>query len=178
MTLDIAYIGNFGRHGFNGDGPSYNLNPPNMANWALTTHAWPIRTCRQPVLADYQPVERQFYNGKFVTPYTDANGVTTNVVCCNGGIMGNYFGNDANATYNALQVKLQQNMSHGLQFIAHYTWSRALNHNGGYYAVDPQNGVWSRRPEPSAGIRSERRLPASVRQGQACMAATQVHGRT
>ncbi len=52
--------------------------------------------------------------------------------------MGNYFGNDANASYNALQVKVQQNMAHGLQFIAHYTWSRALNHNGNYYAVDPR----------------------------------------
>ncbi len=31
LTLDIAYMGNFGRHGFNGDGPAYNLNPPNIA---------------------------------------------------------------------------------------------------------------------------------------------------
>ena len=45
--------------------------------------------------------------------------------------MGNYFGNDANSSYNALQVKVQQQMSHGLQFIAHYTWSRALNYNSG-----------------------------------------------
>ena len=53
--------------------------------------------------------------------------------------MGNYFGNDANTSYNALQIKVQQNMSHGLQFIAHYTWSRALNYNNGYYAVDPRS---------------------------------------
>ena len=52
------------------------------------------------------------------------------MLCCSGGIMGNYFGNTANSNYNALQVKVQQNMSHGLQFIAHYTWSRALNYNG------------------------------------------------
>ena len=50
--------------------------------------------------------------------------------------MGNYFGNDANSSYNALQVKVQNQMSHGLQFIAHYTWSRALNYNSGYYAID------------------------------------------
>jgi len=62
-------------------------------------------------------------------------------VCCNGGIMGNYFGNNANSNYNALQVKLQQNLAHGLQFIAHYTWSRALNYTGGnngYFAVTPR----------------------------------------
>ena len=139
MTLDIAYIGNLGRHGFNGDGSAYNLNPPNIANWAATYPCLanpnlPQSQC-SPIISQSQ---RQYFNGRFVTPYTDANGVTTNVVCCNGGIMGNYFGNDANSSYNALQVKVQQNMSHGLQFIAHYTWSRALNHNGNYYAVDPR----------------------------------------
>jgi len=36
MTLDIAYVGNEGRHGFNGDGPSWNLNPVNIQNYALT----------------------------------------------------------------------------------------------------------------------------------------------
>jgi len=129
MTLDIAYVGNTGRHGFDGDGPSYNLNPVNIQNYALTQAGIVPQSARQ------------FYNGLFVTPYTDANGVTTNVVCCNGGILGNYFGNNANSFYNSLQVKLQQNMSHGLQFIAHYTWSRALNYTGGntgYFAVTPR----------------------------------------
>ena len=36
MTLDIAYIGNAGPSRFDGDGPSYNLNPVNIQNWALT----------------------------------------------------------------------------------------------------------------------------------------------
>ncbi len=129
LTLDLAYIGVLGRHGFVGDGSAYNLNPVNIQNWALTQAGLVTQS------------QRQYYNGMFSTPYTDANGVTTNVVCCNGGIMGNYFGNDANSNYNALQVKLQQNMSHGLQFIAHYTWSRALNYTGGntgYYAVTPR----------------------------------------
>ena len=36
MTLDIAYVGNMGRHGFVGDGPSYDNNPVNIQNWALT----------------------------------------------------------------------------------------------------------------------------------------------
>jgi hypothetical protein len=129
LTLDMAYIGNAGRHGFVGDGSAYNLNPVNIQNWGLTQAGLISQS------------QRQFYNGVFTTPYTDANGVTTNVVCCNGGILGNYFGNSANSSYNALQVKLQQNMSHGLQFIAHYTWSRALNYTGGntgYFAANPR----------------------------------------
>ncbi len=140
LTLDIAYVGNEGRHGFDGDGPSYNLNPPNLANWAATypclaNPSLPQSAC-SPIISQSQ---RQYYYNKFSTPYTDANGVTTNVLCCSGGIMGNYFGNNANSSYNALQIKVQQNLAHGLQFIAHYTWSRALNYNGGYYAVDPRS---------------------------------------
>ena len=129
LTLDIAYIGVEGRHGFVGDGSAYNLNPVNIQNFGLTQAGLISQS------------QRQYYNGMFSTPYTDANGVTTNVVCCNGGVMGNYFGNNANSNYNALQVKMQQNLAHGLQFIAHYTWSRALNYTGGnqgYFAVDPR----------------------------------------
>ena len=129
MTLDIAYVGNTGRHTFVGDDPTYDLNPVNIVNFGV------------PGISQAQ---RQFYNNKFSTPYTDANGVTTNVLCCaggTGGIMGNYFGNDGTSTYNALQVKVQNQMSHGLQFIAHYTWSRALSYNdanNNYFAIDPR----------------------------------------
>jgi len=127
LTLDIAYVGNAGRHGFTGDGSAYNLNPVNIQNWALTQAGLVSQS------------QRQYYNNMFSYPgYVDSSGNT--LTCCNGGIMGNYFGNSANSSYNALQVKLQQNMSHGLQFIAHYTWSHALNYTGGntgYYAVKP-----------------------------------------
>ena len=129
MTLDIAYVANVGRHSFTGDGPNYNLNPINIQNWALTQSGLISQS------------QRQFYFDKFSTPYTDANGVTTNVLCCSGGLMGNYFGNTASSSYNSLQVKVQQSMSHGLQVISFYTWSRALNYGnqwGGYYAANPK----------------------------------------
>jgi hypothetical protein len=124
LTLDIAYIGVEGRHGFTGDGSAYNLNPVNIQNFGLTQ-------------ANIIPqTARQFYNNLIATPY---NG--TVVLCCNGGIMGNYFGNNANSNYNALQVKVQQNLNHGLQFIAHYTWSHALAYTGSntnYFAIAPR----------------------------------------
>jgi hypothetical protein len=141
MTLDIAYIGNVGRHSFTGPNPNYDANPINIQNWALTNPclANPSLSGSQcnPIVSTAQ---RQFYFNKFSTPYTDANGVTTNVLCCSGNIMGQYFGDSATTNYNALQVKVQQNMSHGLQFIAHYTWSRALGyyHDDGYYAANPR----------------------------------------
>jgi hypothetical protein len=95
-TMELAYVGNEGRHGFAGDGPSYNVNPVNIAGWALTQ--------ANPTL--YPQASRQFYNGKF-------SGGT----CCNGGILGDFLGNDANSNYNSLQIKATQNMNHGLQFI-------------------------------------------------------------
>ncbi len=112
MTMEVAYVGNEGRHGFNGDGPSYNVNPVNIAGFGVP---------------GVSQADRQFYNGKF-------SGGT----CCSGGILGNYFGNDANSSYNSLQIKATQNMSHGLQFISFYTWSRSLNYNNGYFAIDPK----------------------------------------
>ncbi len=130
MTLDIAYVGVIGRHGFVGDGSAYDDNNVNIQNWALTQ-----LPSSNP--AHVSQSQRQYFNNMFSIPYTDANGVTTNVLCCSGGIMGNYFGNSANSSYNALQIKLQQNMAHGLQFITHYTWSRALNYNGNYFSVSP-----------------------------------------
>ena len=121
MTLDLAYIGSLGRHGFAGDGSAYNLNPVNIQNWALT---------QANIVTQSQ---RQYYNNMFARRTTEPA-----VLCCNGGIMGNYFGNYANSNYNALQVKVQQNMAHGLQFIAHYTWSRSLHYNDNYFAVTPR----------------------------------------
>jgi hypothetical protein len=129
ITLDIAYIGNAGRHGFVGDGPAYDLNGINIQNYALTQAG---------IVSQSQ---RRFFFNKFSYPgYIDPSTGST-LMCCTGNIMGNYFGNNANSYYNALQVKLQQNMSHGLQFIAHYTWSRALNYTNQwtqYFAVNPR----------------------------------------
>jgi hypothetical protein len=110
--MEVAYVGNEGRHGFDGDGPSYNVNPINIAGFGVP---------------GVSQADRQFYNGKF-------SGGT----CCNGGILGNYFGHDATSSYNSLQVKATQNMSHGLQFITFYTWSRSLNYNDNYFAVNPK----------------------------------------
>src|SRR5271165_5108007 len=123
LTLDIAYVGNEGRHGFDGDGPSWQLNPINIQNFGV------------PGITQSQ---RTYYNNMFSYPgYIDPSTGQT-LMCCGtaNNIMGNWFGNDANSSYNALQVKVQNQMSHGLQFIAHYTWSRALNYNQGYYEVN------------------------------------------
>jgi hypothetical protein len=49
-----------------------------------------------------------------------------------------FFGNDAPNFYNALQAKVDKRFSDGLQFVAHYTWSKSLDHDRDYFAIDPQ----------------------------------------
>ncbi len=107
-TLELAYIGNVGRHGFAGDGPSYNVNQQ-FANGVY-------------------PLQNRFSYPGYIDP---ATGQT--LVCCNTGV-NNYLGNNANSNYNALQAKYNQNFSNGLQFITHFTWSRALHYDSNYFA--------------------------------------------
>jgi len=49
-----------------------------------------------------------------------------------------FFGNDAPNYYDALQAKLDKRFTSGLQFVAHYTWSKNLTHDSGYANIDPQ----------------------------------------
>ena len=49
-----------------------------------------------------------------------------------------FFGNDAPSYYDALQAKIDKRFTNGLQFVAHYTWSKNLSHDGGYFNIDPQ----------------------------------------
>jgi hypothetical protein len=48
-----------------------------------------------------------------------------------------FFGNDAMSNYNALQTKLDKRFANGVQFVAHYTWSKSLDHDRDYFAIDP-----------------------------------------
>jgi hypothetical protein len=119
MTLEVAYIGNKGTHGFIGDGPAYNANPRSIVGYGTIA-----------------PDQRRPYFNKFSYPgYIDPATGTT-LMCCSSDL-GNYFGMDANSNYNALQIKVEKRVSKGLQFVSHYTWSRARFYNGGdngYYA--------------------------------------------
>jgi len=49
----------------------------------------------------------------------------------------NYFGSDASDNYNSLQAVVEKRFAKGFQFLAHYTWSKALNYDSDYYAINP-----------------------------------------
>src|SRR5271166_284981 len=111
-SLTLSYVGNLGRHGFVGDGPNYNVN--------------------QPFANGFRPLQGKFTYPGYIDPTT--GGVLT---CCNQDI-GNYFGNNANSSYNALLVLLERRMTNGLQFITHFTWSHSLHYDGNYYTDVPR----------------------------------------
>ncbi len=51
-----------------------------------------------------------------------------------------YNANQATSNYHALQVIGEKRFSQGLQFLAHYTWSRAMAHESNYFFIDPRVG--------------------------------------
>lgn len=134
MNVEVAYIGNKGTHGFAGNGPAYNANE--VAVGGGTDFGAAGFTPFVPS-ADRR---RLFLNGvpAFTYPnFLDSNGKP--LTCCATDV-GNYFGNDASSKYDALQIKVEKRFTHGLQFLSHYTYSKAYNHDSGYYSVDPRVG--------------------------------------
>ena len=93
-TLDIAYVGNVGRHLY--------VNP--ATNQAV------------PGPGDLDP-RRPFFKLGITWPIFG--------VC-----------NCDTSNYNSLQVKLQKRVAHGLDFLATYTWSKAMTHTEGGYSYD------------------------------------------
>ena len=120
MSVEVSYLGNKGTHGFVGDGPTYNANQRSIVGFG------------NPAIAPDS--RRPFYNRFSYPGYIDPSTGTT-LMCCNTD-MGNYFGMDASANYNALQIKVEKRISQGLQFVSHYTWSRAMHYDSNYYAID------------------------------------------
>jgi hypothetical protein len=57
----------------------------------------------------------------------------------------NYYGNDADNKYNALQIKAEKRVGSGLQFIAHYTYSRAYAYDSTYFPIDKKI-AWGPNP--------------------------------
>lgn len=140
INLTVSYIGNKGTHVFAGTGPSYGFNDAAVgtgtAPWNGTVAAFAPSVAANNRRALFLNGAAAFtYAG--TTNFTGSGGVASGPypACCSFGI-GNYFGNDANDNYNALQIKGEKRFSQGLQFLAHYTFSKAYAYDSNYYDVD------------------------------------------
>jgi hypothetical protein len=149
LNVTVAYVGNKGTHVFAGNGPSYNTNEAAIGQgtfaYSCSPNAAPLTTfdCKQ-TFKPFTPTSfrrRLFLNGvpAFTYPgstYTDAFGVVHPTPPCCSDSPGDYFGNDADNKYNALQIQAEKRVSHGLQFLAHYTYSKAYFYDAGYFSVN------------------------------------------
>ena len=146
MSLEVAYVGSKGTHGFAGDGPNYDINPSAVGEGTDITKAFilsggagtpatttpcpaasmpnsatPIGFCG-PAAASFNAFTSQNQRRPLYPkiPFD----------------LGNYYGNDAASTYNAFEVKLDKRFAQGLQFLTHYTYSKAYGYpQDNYYAV-------------------------------------------
>jgi len=120
ISVEVAYVGNKGSHGFAGDGPNYDLNQKSM----FLYH----------VIDPLNPTPNSFYPDSVRRPLCRPNLNVFPETCAGiGDSLGNYYGNDASTNYNAFETKVDKRFSQGLQFIAHYTFSRSRAYNNTYY---------------------------------------------
>ena len=108
ISAEIAYVGNSG-HGFYQNNPAANINRQTLVGFpTLSTNE------RRPFFHKLRPDGSEY-------------GWTQDI---------DFFGNDAESNYNALQAKVDKRFSNGLTILSHYTWSKSLNHDGNYYYID------------------------------------------
>jgi hypothetical protein len=126
IALQVAYVGSHGTHNMF---DSSNQFDPNEATIAGFNQVNPVTG-----LAYTTNDRRPYFNGiaqqlgvDFGSPFGWTQSIRYNI-------------NEATSNYNALQVKLEKRFSKGLQFIAHYTWSRAMAHESDYFLIDPHVG--------------------------------------
>jgi len=131
ISLEVAYVGSKGTHGFTGNNPNYDVNPVSMALYGVIdpNTITPTNPKGNPYDTNLRrPLCRPVFGGTPGNPQNFCTGITFD--------LGNYYGNDAASTYNAFEVKLEKRFASGLQFITHYTYSHADGYDSNYYAID------------------------------------------
>lgn len=154
IYVEIAYIGNKGTHTFAGNGPAYNTNGVAigsgtskyscLAPGAAGNPSASMFDCTPSFTPSIPTSWRRRLNLNNVPAFTYPNFLDSSgkaLTCCAVDVS-NYFGNDASTSYGALEIKVEKRFSQGLQFLAHYTYSKAYNYSadisGNYYSVDPK----------------------------------------
>jgi hypothetical protein len=142
MSLQIAYVGSHGVHNM--------FDSSNQASPNTQTIAG-FNNCPSPVVfgpgctpQDINPLTGLPYTQSDRRPYF--SGAAQRFLGVKYGLP---FGweqdlrfnaNQATSSYDALQVRVDKRFSNGLQFLSHFTWSKALTHESYYFFIDPAVG--------------------------------------
>ena len=129
FTLTAAYVGNKGTHTFAGDTPATNPNQVALIGNGLAYNpllpSGLLVNPSAPRSDAGDPRRRPLYSR-----YPGRN-LTQDI---------NYFGNQADTHFNALQVTLDKRFSNGYQFKVNYAYQIATNYNNDYFNIDKSVG--------------------------------------
>jgi len=142
MSLEVAYVGSKGTHGFAGNGPNYDINPAAVGDGSALTTA---KIASGPNAGKPCPAGSMPNSPTSLGPCGPASVSFSAATSQNSRRplypripfdLGNYYGNDAASTYNAFELKVDKRFSNNLQFLSHYTYSKAYGYpQDNYYAV-------------------------------------------
>jgi outer membrane receptor protein involved in Fe transport len=115
LSVEVAYVGNYGADNFVGDGPAVNVNNPKLDGFPDVP-----RDQRRPFFAGLAPTTVGGYGGAF--------GWTQGI---------DFFCNCGHNWYNSLQTRLNRRFKDGYSYQLNYTWQKAEQEgNGGYFFYD------------------------------------------
>lgn len=123
--FELSYVGNKGTHLFTDgtdDQPYYNLNQPSLTNFIIHSSSNP-GLCASPASLPFCTTST--LSRKLFQPWPAPI---------------RYFGNDSSNNYNALQTKIEKQFRSGYGLLAHYTWSKGLDHDSAYFPFNPRVG--------------------------------------
>jgi hypothetical protein len=129
-SLQLAYVGSHGTHNMFDSSNQASPNQQTIAGFnQINPETGKIYT---------QSERRPYFNGtaqrELGVTYGHAFGWEQDL---------RYNANQATTSYQALQVVVEKRFSQGLQFLSHYTWSRAMAHESYYFFIDPRVGYGS-----------------------------------
>jgi hypothetical protein len=145
MALQISYVGSHGIHNMFDSSNQASPNQQTIAGFNNCGSTVPTSTtsfygC---TVQDVNPLTALPYTQSDRRPYfngsAQALGVTYGAPFMWTQDL-RYNANLATSSYNALQVRFDKRFSNGLQFLSHYTWSKALTHESYYFFIDSHVG--------------------------------------
>ncbi len=154
LSVTLAYVGNKGSHTLSaGDGNNTNPNeeamflPPNYSVNGAALHydpSVPGGTIAANGGTSTSNFLSRFYGGGLqacTDPNYEAALAAQGEAMIKPGMCGwtqgiSYYGDDQNTNFNALDVTVTKQYTHGLSFNANYAWQRAFSYNSGFYTWD------------------------------------------
>lgn len=145
MALQVSYVGSHGIHNMFDSSNQASPNTQTIAGFNTCGSTVPTSTtsfygCN---VQDINPLTSLPYTQNDRRPYFNGSAQALGVTYGSPFLWTQdlrYNANQATSSYNALQVKLDKRFSNGLQFLSHYTWSKALTHESYYFFIDPHVG--------------------------------------